>query len=278
MVAISPQDRYARVGSINTRYRMRGIGSPVVLVHGVGSSLEDWDHNFAPLAEHHCVYALDLVGNGRSDKPTAPYTLAYLSDFVRDFLRTQDLERVSLVGNSLGGTVVLDFVIRYPEQVERLVLVDPAGLGCEITQLFRLCTLPVLGKQLTKPSPNGSDQLQRSFYFDQSLVTPELVQFKYELSSQPGMQDAMLATLRANANLHGVKSSIVSGITGNLSRITAPTLVIWGREDRTIPVVQAEVARKGIPNVQVHIFDRCAHAPMIEKAEAFNNLLIKFLE
>ena len=86
MADISPQDRYVRVDSINTRYRIQGAGSPVVLIHGIGSSLEDWDLNFAPLAEHHCVWALDLVGNGRSDKPAAPYTIAYFSNFVRDFL------------------------------------------------------------------------------------------------------------------------------------------------------------------------------------------------
>ena len=278
MDSIQPQDRYVRVGSINTRYRVQGAGSPVVLIHGIGSSLEDWDLNFAPLAEHHCVRALDLVGNGRSEKPAAPYTLAYFSSFVHDFLQAQGLDRVSLVGNSLGGTVTLDFAIRYPEQVDRLVLVDPAGLGRDVTLLFRLCTVPVLGKQLTKPSLKGSEQLQRSFVFDQALVTPELVQFKYELSCQPGMQDAMLATLRANANLRGVKPAVVSDLTDNLGRITAPTLVIWGREDHTIPVAQAEVARKGIPNVEVHIFDKCAHAPMIESPAAFNELVLGFLK
>ena len=278
MDSIQPQDRYVRVGSINTRYRVQGAGSPVVLIHGIGSSLEDWDLNFAPLAEHHCVWALDLVGNGRSDKPAAPYTLAYFSGFVRDFLQAQGLDRISLVGNSLGGTVTLDFAIRYPEQVDRLVLVDPAGLARDVTLLFRLCTVPVLGKQLTKPSLKGSEQLQRSFVFDQALVTPELVQLKYELSCQPGMQDAMLATLRANANLRGVKPTVVSDLADNLSRITAPTLVIWGREDHTIPVAQAEVARKGIPNVEVHIFDKCAHAPMIENPAAFNELVLRFLE
>ena len=272
------QDRYVRVGSINTRYRIQGAGSPVVLIHGIGSSLEDWDLNFDPLAEHHCVWALDLVGNGRSDKPAAPYTMVYFSNFVRDFLATQGLDRVSLVGSSLGGTVTLDFAIRHPEQVDRLVLVDPAGLGRDLTLLFRLSTLPVLGKQLTKPSLKGSEQLQRSFFFDQSLVTPELMRFKYELSNQPGMQDAMLATLRANVNLRGVKPAVVSDLADNLSRITAPTLVIWGRENHTIPVAQAEVARKGIPNVEVHIFDKCAHAPMIESPAAFNELVLKFLK
>ena len=147
-----------------------------------------------------------------------------------------------------------------------------------LTLLFRLSTLPVLGKQLTKPSLKGSEQLQRSFVFDQALVTPELVRFKYELSCQPGMQDAMLATLRANVNLRGVKPAVVSDLTANLSRITAPTLVIWGREDQTIPVAQAEVARKGIPNVEVHIFDKCGHTPMIESPAAFNELVLKFLK
>jgi pimeloyl-ACP methyl ester carboxylesterase len=84
------------------------------------------------------------------------------------------------VGSSLGGGVTLDFAIRHPTQVDRLILVDPAGLGRDLTLLLRLSTLPVLGKGLPKPSLKGSEQLQRSFFFDQSLVTPELVRFRSE--------------------------------------------------------------------------------------------------
>lgn len=279
VVNAPPQDCYVRVGSVNTRYRTQGTeGSPVLLMHGIGSSLEDWAANIAPLATRHRVYALDLVGNGRSDKPDAEYSLPYFGDFVADFLRTQGIDRVSLVGNSMGGGVALDVAIRYPQLVDRLVLVDPGGLGREVTILFRLLTLPLIGERLARPTLKGTEQFLQSFVYDPALITPELVQFQYELACLPGALEALLSTLRRNVNLLGLKPGVVRHYVANLNRVTSPTLVIWGREDKTLPVAQAEVARKGIPNAQVHILEKCAHVPMIERPAEFNELVSKFLD
>jgi 4,5:9,10-diseco-3-hydroxy-5,9,17-trioxoandrosta-1(10),2-diene-4-oate hydrolase len=279
MVTLPPQDCYVRVGSINTRYRVAGdAGTSVVLIHGIGSSLEDWDYNFGPLAEHHRVYALDLVGNGRTDKPAAPYSMSYFGDFLHDFLQTLGVKRANLVGNSMGGAVALEIAIRFPAMVERLVLVDPAGLGRGVTLFFRLPTLPIIGERLTKPSLKGSEQLARAVFFDQSFITPDLLQFSYERSCLPGAQDAMLKTLRTNVNLLGVKPAVVRHLTGSLARVTAPTLVVWGREDQIVEAGLAEVARRGIPNVTVRIFERCGHAPMMEQAAEFNSLVLAFLQ
>src|SRR5512142_372897 len=116
MVTPVAPDCYVRVGSVNTRYRVAGAsGSPVLLIHGIGSYVENWDSNLLPLAEQHRVYALDLVGFGRSDKPAAPYTIDYFADFVRDFLRTQGLERAHIVGSSMGGIIAMNLAIRHPE-------------------------------------------------------------------------------------------------------------------------------------------------------------------
>jgi pimeloyl-ACP methyl ester carboxylesterase len=278
MATQAPEDRYMQVGSIKTRFWAEGkAGSPVLLIHGIGSSMEDWINNIFVLAKHHRVYALDLPGNGYSDKPAVRYTIQYFSDHVRYFLLDQEITTATLIGNSMGGLVALMCAIRYPEWVEKLILVDPAGLGKDLTILFRLPTLPLIGEQLTKPSLKGTAQLQKSFCYDEKLVTAELVDFKYRLAAQPGMQAAMLATLRENVTLFGLKGAVVRSVTGNLGRIRAPTLVIWGKEDKTIPAKQAEVARRGIKDVRTHIFDHCGHAPQIECAEAFNALVLEFL-
>src|SRR5438128_661518 len=103
-------DRFLDVGGVRARYRTAGeAGAPVVLVHGLGGSVEIWERTMPALARDHRVYAVDLVGFGRSDKPDAAYTIADLARFVRDFLDAAGLLRATLVGHSLGGATVLRF-------------------------------------------------------------------------------------------------------------------------------------------------------------------------
>lgn len=272
------QDQYMQVGRIRTRFWTVGDeGTIVVLIHGIGSSMEYWIHNIHTLAKHHRVYAMDLVGNGRSDKPAAPYSFPYFAQFVNDFLQAQNIDRVSLIGNSMGGGVALQFTLQFPDKVEKLVLVDSAGLGREVSLFFRLPTLPLVGKWLTRPRREGTAQLMREAFYDPALITDELVDFNYQMSTLPGAQGAILSTLRRNITLRGVQDHIWRAIVDNLHNITAPTLVIWGQQDRILPVAHAQVARDRIANVQLHLIDHCGHMPQMERPEEFNAVVLEFL-
>jgi pimeloyl-ACP methyl ester carboxylesterase len=128
-----PADQYVKVGSINTRFWASGDqGPPVILVHGLGGSVENWVYNIEPLAQRHRVYALDLKGFGRTDKTPLLREMEELMQFVIDFMEVQEIPRASLVGNSLGGGIVLSIAIRSPEKVDKLVLVDNAGMGRDV--------------------------------------------------------------------------------------------------------------------------------------------------
>src|SRR4030042_1874487 len=155
-----PQDRYVKVGNINTRYWQAGDkGSVVVLVHGLGGFIENWIYNIGPLAESHLVYALDLLGFGRTDRLPVVNDLFILEKFISDFMDIQNISKATLVGNSLGGGLALAFALEYPDKVDKLVLVDNAGMGKDVISDFRLCSLPVLGEILIRPSRKGSDRL-----------------------------------------------------------------------------------------------------------------------
>jgi 4,5:9,10-diseco-3-hydroxy-5,9,17-trioxoandrosta-1(10),2-diene-4-oate hydrolase len=272
------QDQYMQVGQIRTRFWTVGDEETiVVLIHGIGSSMEYWIHNIHTLAKHHRVYAMDLVGNGRSDKPAAPYSFPYFAQFVNDFLQAQNIDRVSLIGNSMGGGVALQFTLQFPDKVEKLVLVDSAGLGREVSLFFRLPTLPLVGKWLTRPRREGTAQLMREAFYDPALITDELVDFNYQMSTLPGAQGAILSTLRRNITLRGVQDHIWRAIVDNLHNITAPTLVIWGQQDRILPVAHAQVARDRIANVRLHLIDHCGHMPQMERPEEFNAVVLEFL-
>ena len=278
MLRGTPQDRYVEVNELRTRFWAVGEAGPaVVLIHGLGASIETWKDNIQVLAQDHRVFALDLPGNGRSDKPSPVYSLAELAQFVRDFMRVQEIERASLVGHSVGGAASMHFTIQYPEEVDRLVLVDSGGLGKEVSLLLRLLTLPLAGELLSRPSRKGAAQLWEEAFYDPALVTEEWVDLYYELDSLPGNQESMLATLRGLANLRGMRDEVLAPIRDNLERITAPTLVVWGQQDSLMPADHARVAQAGIPGARVHIFDRCGHMPQMEHPAEFNALVSEFL-
>lgn len=277
MLGKTPQDRYVQVGQINTRYWTSGDkGRTVILLHGIGSSVETWTLNISVLAQHHRVYAVDLVGAGRSDKPPATYSLTYLAEFVKDFMDALSIECACLVGNSLGGGVALQFALDFPRKVEKLVLVNSLGLGKEITLTLRLATLPFVGR-LFSPTRSGTALALKQSVYNSTLISDEWVELYYQIATLPGTWSALLALINTNINLFGVRPEVYNAIVDRLATITTPTLVFWGQQDRILPVVHAAVATKGLPSARVHIFDPCGHWPQVERSEEFNTLVLEFL-
>ncbi len=110
-------DKYVKVGQVSTRFwQMGDEGSTVILVHGIGGSVENWAANIEELSQHHRVFALDLLGFGRTDKPAVSYSVANLARFLSDFLAAQGIERASVIGHSLGGGVSLEFAHSLPRE------------------------------------------------------------------------------------------------------------------------------------------------------------------
>ena len=273
-----PQDRYIQVGNIRTRYWALGEGdSTGILLHGLGGYIENWEDNIAALSQSSRVYALDLAGFGRSDKPRVDYTIRYLTEFVRDFMVAQDIDQATLIGESMGGAIALQFVLRYPQLVEKLVLADSAGLGKEVSIYLRIMTLPVLGNVLARPSREGSAQLMKEVFYDHNLITDEWVDEDYEMSSLPGAQRSLLNVLRKSANFWGIRREVYQPILNRLGEIEVPTLVIWGAQDRILPVAHAHRAAKRLPDARLRIFGLCGHLPNVERAEEFNALVLDFL-
>lgn len=191
-------DHYVRVGQIRTRYWSAGNGSrTLLLLHGIGRSIEDWVDTLPAFAKRYRVYALDLVGFGLTDKPAADYSFAFFAEFVHDFLNTLGINRATIIGSSLGGGVALEFAARRPERVDGLVLVGSAGFGRDVSVGLRLVTLPILGEWLTAPDRTNARQTLRSLFHDAALITSERVEQEYRQSARPGVQMAFLRIARA---------------------------------------------------------------------------------
>jgi 4,5:9,10-diseco-3-hydroxy-5,9,17-trioxoandrosta-1(10),2-diene-4-oate hydrolase len=273
-------DRTLNVNGFRTRYwQAGGEGPPVILIHGLGASAEIWQYNLGALASRHRVYVPDLPGFGRTEKPGwMDYSPGSYSRFVRDFMTALGIGRASLVGHSLGGGVALRAVLDDPGRVEKLILVSSAGLGREVSFPLRIASLPFFDRVFfTPPLPVFVRFLHRLVY-DPSTITDEFARLYYEMFFQPGAVRAFTSILRNIATLRGARPGVLEPIREGLGTIGAPTLILWGRQDRILPVGQAVDAAGRIPGARLHIFERCGHMPNVEHPGEFNRLVLEFLQ
>jgi pimeloyl-ACP methyl ester carboxylesterase len=273
------EDRYTKVGNVNSRYwSAREKGSTVILLHGVGCSVEFWERNIAALAREHRVFAVDIVGFGRTDKPEVVYTFELMADFVLDFMNTMGIDKASLVGNSMGGGISMTVAAQAPERVNKIVLVDPVGLGRGLSPVMRLMTLPVIGNVLTKPSRKGVVRQMQLCLYDPSQASDDFIDRVTAIGTLPGNQRSFLSLLRETANIVGVKKGLVADFSARLKKIKTPILVIWGRQDRILPVSEGEAAVERMGDVRLHVMDKAGHLPQIDKPEEFNATVLDFLK
>ncbi len=275
-----PKDQFIEIGAIRTRYWQAGLnGSAVVLLHGIGCSVLEWERNVEALAARHRVFAVDLLGFGLTDKPAdETYTIRRLARFVLDFMSTHGIERAHLAGNSLGGRISLDCAIIAPERVVSLLLVDPAGVdGADTLFEFRLATVPILGELFTRPNRVGTRMLWNKAFADPAtFVTEELVRTKVALASQAGAQSAFLKTLRSFVGFRGFRKEAVAELHAALPKVMTPSFVVWGQDDQFVPPAHAEALRRLMPHVEAQTWERCGHAPQIECAQRFNAAALGF--
>jgi pimeloyl-ACP methyl ester carboxylesterase len=253
--------RVESVDGLRIRYVRRGSGPAVVLLHGIASSLFTWKDVLPDLATDHDVVAMDLPGFGGSDIPARPSVDA-LRAAVVGLMDRLSLERASLVGNSLGGATAAFVAARHPDRVERLVLIDAAGFNLSPEArpwLLRASGGPVGAaiSWLPRPRPLFALGLRQVFH-DDTLVTRERLD-EYEAPLlRPGAVQGMRALLNAEAPSEDEFQAM-------LRALRAPTLVIWGEEDRWIPVADAHRFAAAIPGARKVVLPRCGHMPQEER-------------
>lgn len=275
-VAVPPRPRWLRVGALRISYVDVGDGPVVLLLHGLGHSIHGWRKNVAPLATAgYRVMAVDLPGFGYSDKPDE-LSLPLYVDFVRAWLDLHCVERATLVGNSLGGLIAAGVAAAIPERIGAAVLVDPAGFAREQPWLFRLVALTPARLLVPKRMPPWRIRRALRFvYHDRSKIEDDEVARIAELAALPGAREAFVRLSRRAATLGGMAPAL--GLGELPERISVPTLILWGRQDRLVPVSHAKVVCERCLDVEVTVFENCGHSPQMEAPDAFNARLLRFL-
>jgi 4,5:9,10-diseco-3-hydroxy-5,9,17-trioxoandrosta-1(10),2-diene-4-oate hydrolase len=255
-------------------------GTPVVLLHGGGPGASAWSNfgrNIPELGKSFRVLAVDQPGFGLSDKPAEHEQ--YFSFSARALLGVLDelgIERVHLIGNSLGGGTAVRFALRNPKRVGRLVLMAPGGLGLNVFAPDPTEGVSNLARFSAPPGPSREKlaTFLQGLVYDQSLITDELIEERYAVASTP---ESLRAMASLGASFFRRETAEEGMLWREAHRLRHPTLLIWGREDRVNPLDGALVPLKLLPNAQLHVFGRCGHWAQLEKFEEFNRLTTDFL-
>ncbi len=280
-VVTSPVElRHIEIHGHRVGYRSAGSGPVIVLIHGMAGSSATWRFVMPALAEHFTVVAPDLVGHGASEKPRGDYSLGAFASGVRDLLLALGHERATLVGQSLGGGVAMQFAYQFPERCERLVLVSSGGLGDEVNILLRLLALP--GAELVLAVGcnrwiHGAGARAAGWLANVGLHTgPHLTEMwdSYGSLADAETRKAFAHTLRSVVDVAGQR---VSASDRLYLAAEVPTLIIWGDHDNMIPVEQGRATHEAIPGSRLEIFDGAGHFPHCEQPDRFSKVLTEFM-
>ncbi len=265
------------------RARVRVDGDPdhppVLLLHGVGRSLEDWAAQWERLASAYRVITLDVPGFGFSSRPGEPITLAALAQGVIDALDALGEHRpLHVIGNSLGGAVALQLLVLRPRRVASLVLVNSAGFGREVTPLLRMLAVPVVGRIATRRTTRTSARiLERAIFADRSLASRQRIEHAVAIGRQPDSGVVMREIARELATGRGVRQGWRTELLSAAMKHPRPTLIIWGDRDRVLPAHHSDAAQRVMPNANMHVFTDIGHMPQIECPDEFAHVVLNFL-
>lgn len=255
-----------------------GSGPAVVFVHGLSGSWMNWLENIPQLAVDHRVIALDLPGFGRSPLPKSEITIGLFCDVLIALLHKLGLETASLVGNSMGGQISAKLAIEHPELIDRLVVVSPAGVTIDVARnpqvLWVLKTFGWLYSAGARTASLSSDPLSKSAPLRRALLS---VVCRYPERLPGPLVQRQIAGAGTAGFAPAVHAIGHCDLSDELERITMPSLLIWGRNDRIIPSSDSKIWQRDIEGAEAFTYEETGHVPMFERPARFNADLRGFL-
>ena len=261
---VDHQLRHVDVGGIRTRVLQAGAGPDLVLLHGTGGHLEAYARDVAGLARSFRVTLYDMVGHGWSDLPDVPYTVDVLSDHLLGVMDALGITRAHLSGESLGGWVVAWTAAHHPERVERVVLNTPGNIANKPEVMARLRASTTTA--VTDPSDTNVRRRVEWLFHDKDMVTDELVNLRRSVYSRPGFVGAIANTLVLQDPATRAR---FSWDPSWVSRVAAPTLLLWTDHDPTGGLDEAEMLLGWLPDARLHVITGAGHWPQWEKPGEF---------
>lgn len=255
------QSKTIKVNGSDVHYYTAGQGEPLVVIHGGGGDARTWWKNISELAEKYTVYAPDLPGYGGSQPLDGHYYIPELSEFIGSFATSLGLETFHLVGHSLGGGVALDYALKSPQKIKKLVLVSSLCLGREIAFWVRLMSIPALIRSL-------------------GALTVTILKGVKWLAEQLNPAGYIMPLSAASVTVGGSITTFKQQtlvLDNRLAEIRVPTLLVWGAKDPIVPVRHAYQAARVIPDCRVKVFENRGHNVHRDELKQFSSTLTGFL-
>jgi len=258
-------------------YNEAGSGEAVIMLHGGGPGAGGWSNyyrNIEPLvAAGYRVILKDSPGFNKSDAIVMDEQRGLVNArAVKGLMDVLGIEKAHLVGNSMGGATALNFAIEYPDRIGKMILMGPGGLGPSMFAPMPMEGIKLLFKLCAEPSYETLRQMIQVFLYDQSKITDELLNGRWEaIQRHPEHLKNFL--------LSAQKAPLASwDVSARLGEIKAKTFVTWGRDDRFVPLDHGLKLLWTIPDAQLHVFSHCGHWAQWEHADTFNRLMIDFMK
>jgi 2-hydroxy-6-oxonona-2,4-dienedioate hydrolase len=259
-----PPGRMVEVYAQKIHYYEAGDGPAVILLHGLGLDASFWVLQIPALARSHRVYAVDMLGFGRSDKPPLEYSIETFVEFLEGFMRQAGIPKATLVGLSLGGWIAADFAAQHPEMVERLVLVDAAGIRPPVRLTEAMLAL------LNPGSLAEERNLLEFVLYNKELATEEFVEMLFTHRMRSGNSYTVARVIHRMLTRD-------EWVNEKLASVHAPALVVWGRQDMLLPLALGEEYARLLPGAKLVVIDDCGHLPPAEKPAEFAKAVVEFL-
>ncbi len=266
------QSRFLVLDGSLVHYRLEGKGPPLLLIHGAFSSLHTFDAWTDQLSSNYSIVRFDLPGFGLSGSRTDhDYTMSRYIEVLAGFLDRLEIKKCHIAGSSLGGWLAWEFALRYPNRVNKLILISSAGFleNRNLPLPFRVARTPILGRAIKfAANKNVLEQFLRQVYTDQSKITPEVIDRYFDLFNREGNPEAFLALANGQHHDH----------TSGLKQVPHQTLILWGEDDLWLPLENGYRFRDRIPNSRLIIYEGVGHVPMEEAPTATAQDVLKFLK
>lgn len=269
--------QFMSILGMQVHYRDQGVQSdsvPLILLHGMSSSLNTWDSVVFYLANHRRVISLDLPGFGLTGpSPENMYNFDYYNKFIDSFTRRLQLAKFTLVGNSMGGSIAWNYALFNPAVVDKLVLIDAVGYpkrGESGSLGFKIASTPVINNILLFVTPKALVRKSlETIYFDQSRVTDAQVERFHDMAIREGNRAAALLIFKGSFGTFQFK--------GKIKEIKTPTLVLWGEKDNLISVENAYQFNQDIKGSKLEVYPNVGHVPMEEVPERVAKSILDFI-
>lgn len=280
---VSPTLDYRTIHGYRRAFRIAGSGPALLLIHGIGDNSTTWAGVQAKLAQRFTVIAPDLLGHGQSDKPRADYSVAAYANGMRDLLGVLDIEKVTVVGHSLGGGVAMQFAYQFPQLVDRLILVGAGGVTRDVNIALRAASLPMGGEALALlrlplvlPTVEVAGKVAGGLFGNTALgrELPNVLRILRDLP-EPTASSAFTRTLRAVVDWRG---QVVTMLDRCYLTESVPVQLIWGDRDVVIPVSHANMAHAAMPGSQLEIFKGSGHFPFHDDPDRFVEVVERFID